>query len=172
MRRRYQIRQGESIDGGMAAARHAESTEVDVERLGRQFGRLFDDVIESALAELFSSVAEIGLGFAELRILRALGGSPPGTGGRRSMSQSDLAEAAGLSPAALQEAVSGLEGRELVASEGGTARLTEGGHEVLRELRSKRQQALTSFVQSRSQGERLRLAGALHLLDAQFDQQP
>lgn len=153
-------------DGERAELEAAEAT-----RLGHEFARLFDDVIEQALGDLFTAVAERGLGFAELRTLRALAEAPLPPGRRaRSPSLAGLARATGLSPASLQGAMATLESRDFIASRRhGAVALSGRGRALLRELRGRRLEALTAFVRNRDLGERLRLAGALHLLDVRFD---
>lgn len=51
----------------------------------------------------------------------------------------------------------------------GAATLTAGGRALLDELWRTREEALTAFARNRDPGERLRLAGALQLLDVRFE---
>lgn len=147
-----------------------ESGAVGTTRLGREFAQLFDQVIEVALGELFTAVAERGFGFAELLVLRALANGSPSSGlPSRQTNRRSLACATGLSAETVTDVVLGLEGQGLITSaRAGTVSLTTDGHTLLRDLRSRRLKALTDFVRNRDRGERLRLAGALHLLDARF----
>lgn len=147
-------------------AERAEVEAAEIDHLSLEFAQLFDDVIESALGELFAAVAERGLGFAELRALRALAESTSLSAAGRSSSSADLADATGMSPRALRGAIEALESRGFVCSRDDEAvSLTSGGSALLRELWSRRLAALTEFVRDRDLGERLRLAGALQLLD-------
>jgi DNA-binding MarR family transcriptional regulator len=149
----------------------AELEAAEATHLAREFARLFDDVIEKALGDLFAAVAESGLGFAELRALRALAEAPSPAGQPdRPSSPAEIAQATGLSPTSLQGTMATLESRGLITSQRrGAVGLTGRGKAVLRELRGRRLEALTAFVRDRDLGERLRLAGALHLLDVRFD---
>ncbi len=155
----------------LEAAERAEPEATQAARLGRELADRFDDVIEEALGELLAAVGETGLGLAELRAIRALAASASlPTAGGRSLEHADLARATGLSTASLRAALAALEKRGMVATpKAGAARLTDRGRTLYRQLRSRRQAALTAFVRSRGHGERLRLAGALHLLDPRFD---
>jgi len=149
----------------------AEPEAAEATRLGRELARLLDDVIEQALGALFAAVGERGLGFAELRVIRALAASsfPPGRRDRPT-AHGSLARATGLSVGAVREALTALESRGMVTSPiEGAATLTAGGRALLDELWRTREEALTAFARNRDPGERLRLAGALQLLDVRFE---
>lgn len=151
-------------------SRQAAVDAAEVDHLSLEFAQLVDEVIEKALGELFTAMAERGLGFAELRTLRALAESPLLTSRGRAASSGDLAEATGMSSRSLRGAVETLESRGFVASTAkGAVSLTSGGGDLLSELWSRRLAALTEFVRERDLGERLRLAGALQLLDVHGD---
>lgn len=144
----------------------------DAGQLGQDFALLFDQVIEVALGDLFTAVAEHRLGFAELLVLRALGNGSPVSGiASRPLNRDGLVRATGLSDATVADVSRHLEKRHLIVSAAGTTvSLTDSGQSLLRDLHSRRLGALTDFVARQDPGERLRLAGALQLLDTRFNE--
>lgn len=140
--------------------------------LGREFALLFDQVIEVALGGLFRAVAERRLGFAEVLVFRALGNGSPVSGiASRPFMQADLSRLTGLSDSTVADVCRHLESHQLIVSAAGTTvTLTDSGRSLLRELHSRRLDALTDFVARQDPGERLRLAGALQLLDTRFNE--